>query len=137
MLPFFMDHVLELPLTMAQDYTVFQVLGDYSTGLWQEQIDRILGENGLVSFIAHPDYLIEPRAREVYTDLLRLLVGLRDERGVWTAPPSEIDLWWRNRREMTLVPDGESWRIKGPGSDRARVAYARLRDGRVVYELAS
>ena len=63
-MPFFMGHVLELPLTTAQDYTVFHVLGDYSTRLWQEQIDRILDENGLVSFIAHPDYLIEPRARE-------------------------------------------------------------------------
>ncbi len=41
-MPFFLGHVLELPLTTAQDYTVFHVLGDYSTRLWQEQIDRIL-----------------------------------------------------------------------------------------------
>jgi hypothetical protein len=32
-MPFFMGHVLELPLTAAQDYTVFHVLGDYSTRL--------------------------------------------------------------------------------------------------------
>jgi hypothetical protein len=134
-MPFFMGHVLELPLTAAQDYTVFHVLGDYSTRLWQEQIGRVLDENGLVSIIAHPDYLIEPRAREVYTELLRLLVELRTGRGVWTALPSDIDKWWRNRRGMRLVPDGTSWRIEGPGSERARVAYARLRDGRVVYEV--
>jgi len=36
---------------------------------------------------------------------------------------------------MRLVPDGSSWRVEGPDSDRARVTYARLRDGRVVYEL--
>jgi len=136
-MPYFMGHVLELPLTAAQDYTVFHILGDYSTRLWQEQIDRILGEHGLVSFIAHPDYLIDPRAREVYTELLRLLAGLRTERRVWTALPSEIDQWWRNRREMRLVPDGESWRIEGPGSERARVACARLDGGRVVYEVGS
>ena len=66
----------------------------------------------------------------------RLLRGRNSaERQVWIAPPSEIDQWWRNRREMTLVPDGESWRIKGPGSERARVAYARLKDGSVVYEV--
>ena len=41
-MPYFMGHVLELPLTAAQDYTVFHVLGDYSTRLWQEQIDRVL-----------------------------------------------------------------------------------------------
>jgi hypothetical protein len=134
-MPYFIGHVLELPLTTAQDYTVFHILGDYSTRLWQEQIERILSEHGLVSFIAHPDYLIERRARGVYADLLRLLVELRARRGVWTALPSEIDEWWRNRRAMRLVPDGGSWRIEGAGSERARVAYARLRDGRVVYEL--
>ena len=136
-MPFFMGHVLELPLTAAQDYTVFHVLGDYSTKLWQEQIERVLEQHGLISFIAHPDYLIDPRAREVYTELLRLLVELRTERHVWTALPSEIDQWWRERRAMRLVPDGTSWRIEGAGSERARVAYARLREGRVVYELAS
>ena len=134
-MPYFMGHVLELPLTAAQDYTVFQVLGDYSTRLWQEQIDRILEQNGLVSFIAHPDYLIDLRARAVYTELLRLLTGLRAERQIWTAPPSEIDQWWRNRRGMRLVPDGTSWRIEGSGNERACVAYARLEGDRVVYEL--
>ena len=136
-MPYFMGRVLELPLTTAQDYTLFHVLGDYSTRLWQEQIDRILEQHGLVSFIAHPDYLVEPRARAVYTDLLRLLVRLRAERGVWIALPSEIEEWWRNRREMRLVPDGESWRVEGPGSERARVAYAKLDGGRVVYSVAA
>jgi hypothetical protein len=134
-MPFFIGHVLELPLTAAQDYTVFHILGDYSAQLWRQQIDRILVEHGLVSFITHPDYLIEPRARGVYFELLRLLTDLRAERGVWTALPSDIDQWWRNRREMHLVPDGSSWRVEGPGSARARVAYARLQGERVVYEV--
>jgi hypothetical protein len=136
-MPFFLGHVLELPLTAAQDYTLFHVLGDYSTELWRQQIDLILQANGLISFIVHPDYLIESRAREVYTGLLRLLVKLREDRMVWTALPSEIDAWWRNRRRMMLVPDGASWRIEGRGSERAHVAYARLDGGgRVVYQLA-
>jgi hypothetical protein len=134
-MPFFLGRVLELPLTTAQDYTLFHVLGDYSTRLWREQIDRILEQNGLISFIAHPDYLREPRAREVYTELLRLLVRLREERGLWIALPADIDRWWRERRDMRLVQDGDSWRVEGPGSDRARVAYARLADGCVVYEV--
>ena len=37
---------------------------------------------------------------------------------------------------MTLVPAGESWRIEGPDSDRARLAYASLENGQVVYKLA-
>ena len=134
-MPFFMGHVLELPLTTSQDYTVFHVLGDYSTRLWQEQIGTILAENGLASFIAHPDYLADPRARDIYAELLDILVKLRAERGVWIALPSEIDRWWRARRAMRLVPDGDSWRIEGPDSARARLAFARVKDGRIVYEL--
>jgi hypothetical protein len=134
-MPYFLGDVLELPLTTAQDYSLFHVLGDYSTRLWLEQIGLILEQNGLVSFIAHPDYVCAPRALAVYEELLRLLAGLRDNRGVWIALPSEVDRWWRSRREMRLAPDGSSWRIEGEGSERARVAWARLRDGRLVLDV--
>ena len=134
-MPHFINGLLELPLTTAQDYTLFHVLGDYSTDLWEQQIDTILAENGVISFIVHPDYQAGKRERDVYVALLTLLARLRDEQHVWVALPSEIDSWWRNRREMTLVPDGASWRVEGPGSERARVAYARLAGGRVVYEV--
>ena len=135
-MPYFNGHVLELPLTTAQDYTVFHVLGDYSTALWDQQIDRIVAENGLVSFIGHPDYLAERRAGAVYGDLLRTLDALRTEQRVWIAAPAEIDAWWRERREMTLVRNGSSWDVQGAGSERASVAWVRLEDGRVVYDVA-
>jgi len=134
-MPFFINGVLELPLTASQDYTVFHILGDYSTRLWKEQIDRVLRESGLVSFIAHPDYLVDERARGIYAELLATLDTLRSERQVWIALPSEIDRWWRSRHEMKLVQQGASWRVEGPGSERARVAYARITGGRVVYEV--
>jgi len=134
-MPYFVGDVLELPLTATQDYTLFHIFGDYSTRRWQEQVDLILAEHGLVSFNTHPDYLIEQRARHTYTELLSLVASLRDQRNVWVAAPAEIDRWWRNRREMTLVADGESWRVEGPGSERARIAYARHVGDRVVYEV--
>ncbi len=36
---------------------------------------------------------------------------------------------------MTLVSEGGGWRIEGPGSHRARVAYASLDGDRLVYTL--
>ena len=135
-MPYFVDHVLELPLTTTQDYSLFHILGEYSTTLWEQQIELILEKHGLISFIAHPDYLSEPRACAVYRDLLAYLSGLRDRRHLWTALPGEIDRWWRNRAAMSLVRVGDSWRIEGPGSERARLAWARLDDeGRLVYAL--
>jgi hypothetical protein len=134
-MPYFVGNILELPLTTIQDYSLFHILGDYSIALWKKQIDMILAKNGMVSVLTHPDYLIETRARAVYVDLLAHLCRLRAERKLWIALPADVDSWWRSRNEMTLVPAGDSWRIEGPGSDRARVAYARLEADRVVYEL--
>ena len=129
-MPFFMGHVLELPLTAAQDYTLFHVLGDYSTRLWQEQIDRIL-ERERARQLHRAPRLPDRAARAGGLHRAAAPPGRAPRRAPASGSrcPSEIDQWWRNRREMRLVPDGESWRIEGPGSERARVAYARLEGG--------
>jgi hypothetical protein len=134
-MPYFVGDILELPLTTIQDYSLFHILGDYSTRLWEQQMESILAQNGLISFIAHPDYVRERRALAVYRDLLKHVCRLRDEKNVWVTTPGQVDRWWRNRQGMSLVPDGDSWRIEGPDSERARIAYATLDEGRVVYQL--
>lgn len=134
-MPYFVGGVLELPLTTTQDYSLFHVLGQYSIDLWQKQIALIHSRHGLSSFITHPDYLIDGRAQAVYRQLLTHLSLLRDTAGVWIALPGEVATWWRSRDEMQLVPKGDSWRIEGPGSDRARLAFATLVDDRVVYTI--
>jgi hypothetical protein len=135
-MPYFVGDVLELPLTTVQDYTLLHILGDYSTALWNEQIHRILELNGLITILTHPDYLVEPRALKVYRELLGDLSRLRDGAGVWTALPADVNHWWRCRSQMRLVEDGRSWRIVGPESHRARLAFASLDDGRLALELA-
>jgi hypothetical protein len=134
-MPYFVGNILELPLTTTQDYSLFHILDDYSTRLWERQIGAIHARNGLISFIVHPDYLTSDRARAVYRELLTKLCRFRDDNDVWFALPGEIDRWWRARHAMTLVSDGASWRVEGPMKERARLAYARLDGDRVVYEL--
>ena len=135
-MPYFIGDVLELPLTTAQDYSLFHIIGDYSLTLWTRQIEAIVAKHGLLTFLAHPDYLAEPRARRTYVELLTHLSHLRGELNLWCALPGEVDRWWRSRRAMKLVRAGESWRVVGPESSRARVAWASLdADGRVVYRL--
>lgn len=134
-MPYFVGDILELPLTTVQDYTLFHILNDYSTALWERQIDLISRHHGLISIISHPDYLVGERERAVYLDLLRHL-NERRARGLWIALPGEVNRWWRNRRQMTLVADGDTWRIEGPDADRARVAYASLTGERVTYSLS-
>ena len=134
-MPYFLGKMVELPLTTVQDYSLFHILGDYTIGLWQQQAEQITSRNGLITVLTHPDYLIEERALAVYADLLSYLTRLRDERNIWMALPAEVDRWWRSRHQMTVVPHGRSWRIEGPDSHRARLAYARLEGNRVVYRV--
>lgn len=136
-MPYFVGKIVELPLTMVQDYSLFHILDDYSINLWKKQMALIRERNGLISFITHPDYLIEPRARDVYRELLDFLRETIECERIWAALPGDVDLWWRARSQMELVPEGNDWKIVGPESSRARVAYAVLDGEQVVYELAS
>jgi hypothetical protein len=135
-MPFFIGRIIELPLTCTQDYTLLQILGDYSIDLWKKQIALIREKHGLISFIAHPDYLIEPRAQDTYKALLEHLARLRAEVGIWTPLPRDVADWWRQRSRMELVHANGEWRVEGAGSERARVAYASLAGDRVTYSLA-
>ena len=134
-MPFFVGKMLELPLTTTQDYSLFNILNDYSIRLWKEQISRIREKNGLISFIIHPDYNIDPTARRVYADLLQYLSDLRSDGETWMALPSEVAAWWRMRSQMNLVKAGGSWRIEGQGSERATLAYAVIDHDKLVYEI--
>lgn len=135
-LPFFIGDILELPVTMTQDYTLFHVLNERSIELWKSQADLILKKNGLVSFIVHPDYVREPEPLSVYENLLRHLQELRKNVSIWCALPCEINAWWRARNKMSLVKYGESWKIEGEGAERAGLAYAKNCNGKLAYEVS-
>ena len=134
--PYFIGDLVELPLTTTQDYMLFYILKQRSVDLWKVQIELILAKNGLVTILVHPDYVIEADMRVVYKDLLAILNEMRVHDHLWFALPSEIAQWWRQRNQMTIIKDRDSWRITGEGSGRARLAFAKVADGRLIYELA-
>lgn len=132
--PFFNGKLLELPVTMTQDYSLFHILQDYSLDLWKQQVALVMQNHGLMNFIVHPDYIIGERECKVYEALLRYLKSLEDREGVWLALPKDVDRWWRQRAQMRLVNDGSRWSIQGQGSERARIAYATEEDGKLIFE---
>lgn len=135
MMPYFIGKVLELPVTTTQDYSLFHIFNQHSIDLWKFQIAEIKKHRGLASFIVHPDYIVEPRARNTYISLLRYLAELRSEGKMWIALARDVTQWWRARSQMKLVRQGHNWVIEGPDKDKARVAYAALDGNRLVYEL--
>jgi len=136
--PFFIDEILELPVTTVEDYSLFHILVSYSIDLWKNQIALIMEKHGLVSFIVHPDYIIDERALDVYKALLGHVSRLREQQHVWVALPRDVNRWWRERGEARLVADGGGhWRIEGPAQDRARIACASIRDDRLLYTMGN
>jgi len=134
-MPYFIGNILELPVTTTQDYTLFNLLGERSIELWRKQIELILEKNGLVTFIVHPDYVMDDELMPLYKELLNYLRKLQETAGIWLTLPSEVDRWWRERSKMQLVPCGDEWRIEGEGAARAILAYARIVEGKLVYEM--
>jgi hypothetical protein len=138
-LPYFLPGgMTELPVTMIEDYTLFNILKVYTIDLWQQQMNTIMDGNGIMNFIIHPDYVESGRPRQTYEELLSEVARLRSDRDLWVCLPRDVDRWWRARAEMSLVPAADGgWCIEGEGSDRARIAYAHREGDRVVYEIAA
>ena len=136
-MPYFVGKLVELPVTATQDYSLFHILNEYSIDLWKRQIELILGNHGLINVIIHPDYSVPPRERAVFEALLSHLATLREESGVWTALPKDVARWWKQRSEMKLIEEENGWRIEGEGKERARVAFAFEKDGRLAFEVCS
>jgi hypothetical protein len=134
-MPYFLGEILELPVTTVQDYTLFYILNDYSINLWKQQTELIMKKYGLLSFIIHPDYVVKSREQSIFKQLLGYLAYLKKEKGTWTTTPSELNRWWRQRAEMTLVEKDGSWQIEGAGKERARLAYASEKDGQLALQV--
>jgi hypothetical protein len=135
-MPYFVGDILEIPVTTTQDYMLFHLIGDYSLELWKTQVAAIREKHGLITFLVHPDYIIEPQARTTYHNLLKWLSELRKQEALWFALPSEVDEWWRARQEMCLVNRGGKWTIEGPMAEQAVLGYAVVKDDHIAYEMA-
>lgn len=135
-MPYFIGKMVELPLTTVQDYSLFYILNNHSIDLWKTQVDQIRKHNGLISFIAHPDYLIDRSNRFVFETLLEYLQKMISSDGLWAPLPGEVDKWWRARSQMKIVRRGNEWEIEGSQKEDARLAYAVLDGERVIYEMS-
>ena len=134
-MPYFINELLELPLTTIQDYSLFNILNDYSLDLWRQQAAIVKSRFGLRSFITHPDYIIPNKASKLYEDMLAWLAELRDEDDLWLTLPQDVNVWWRERAAMKIEEQNGTWVISGSGSENAVLAFACLQDGQLQYEL--
>ena len=117
-LPFFNDGLVELPITLPQDHTLFTILGETNEKRWLEKARYIRSRGGLVLLDTHPDYMLDAEPLAAYD---RFLEAFRDDGGVWHALPRDVAAWWRRRAQSTLVRRDGDWAVSGPAADEATI----------------
>jgi hypothetical protein len=134
-MPYISNGLVEIPLTTTQDYSLFHILGQHSIDLWKDEVANLAATNGLASFIVHPDYVIESRERRVYENLLKYLSEICSRAKLWQPLPRDVARWWRERSRMQIERSCDSWKVVGPGAERACVAFAQVENGRLTYHV--
>lgn len=87
---------VELPYTVVQDFTLFEVLGEKTIDLWKKKVDWIADRGGMVLVNTHPDYMAftdsDPEAVYPAAHYGELLSYLRERYGnsFWHALPREV-----------------------------------------------
>jgi peptidoglycan/xylan/chitin deacetylase (PgdA/CDA1 family) len=133
-LPYFLDDLVELPITLVQDHTLFEILRTADIEPWTTKSDWIIRNHGLINIITHPDYLDTPRRLRMYEEFLQYLSS---QQGGWHALPREVAAWWRRRAKLRCEEVGRVTRIVGDGTGRASLAWARVDDGEIVLDIDS
>lgn len=120
-LPYFNASMVELPITLPQDHTLFAILQNPDADVWMRKAQFLRQHHGMVLALTHPDYAVDPRMAEGYRSLLESLHG---DRTVWHALPREVAAWWRHRACSVVRRAGDNWRIEGPASASGRIQFA-------------
>jgi hypothetical protein len=131
-LPYMNEGVVELPITLVQDHTVFELLGHDDESLWVEKAKFLRKRRGMALILTHPDYLSPGPRLDAYA---RFLDTFADDATAWKALPREVSDWWRRRAASSLVRDNGRWRISGAAEDEAVIALIEPR-GSIVEALA-
>lgn len=116
-LPFFNGELVELPITLVQDHTLFVILARCGEEAWVEKADYVRTRGGLATLITHPDYMLDAERLGAYE---RFLARYADDPTAWCALPRDVSSWWRRRAASHLERSGDGWVVVGPAADEAR-----------------
>jgi peptidoglycan/xylan/chitin deacetylase (PgdA/CDA1 family) len=110
--PFHLGSLIELPITMPQDHTLWEVLQRPALPIWRRKAQWLRNCSGLVNIIVHPDYLTTAARWREYADFLD---DIRAATDLWIALPREIAQWWRqraaHREQVELAIEGAECRL--------------------------
>jgi hypothetical protein len=120
-LPYFNADMVELPITLPQDHTLFAILQNPDADVWIRKARFLRERGGMALALTHPDYAADPRVAQGYRSLLETFHG---DRTVWHALPREVAAWWRQRACSVVRGAAGNWRIEGPAAAGGRIRFA-------------
>lgn len=95
---------VELPYTLAQDFTLFVLLREKNIDIWKKKLDWIAKNGGMALVNTHPDYMcfdgnpgLEEYPVQYYQDLLDYVQD-RYAGQYWHVLPREVAGFWRGRK---------------------------------------
>jgi hypothetical protein len=113
--------MVELPITLPQDHTMFTILQRPDADLWMHKAEQLRDRHGMVLVLAHPDYARDPRLADGYRSLLE---AFAIDETVWHALPKEVAAWWRRRSASMIARNSGRWAVVGPAANEGRVELA-------------
>ncbi len=113
---------VELPYTLAQDFTLFVILKKADIETWKRKLDWIAEHGGMALVITHPDYMdFEGGGKagfgrypaEYYARFLDY-VNSRYPDQFWNVLPRDVARFWKEKQQKSV-------RVQPPGKSRANL----------------
>ncbi len=95
--------LVELPYTLAQDFTLFVILRENSINVWKQKLDWIAQRGGMAMLITHPDYMCfegdkiarDEASASFYEEFLTYVREKYKDK-FWAALPREVNKYYRD-----------------------------------------
>jgi peptidoglycan/xylan/chitin deacetylase (PgdA/CDA1 family) len=132
--PFMYDNLVEIPITLQQDFTLLEIMqlsSEATLQNWIQTVRIIQAYSGMVLINIHPDYMLTSERLNLYERFLGIVTNYPD---YWNALPCEVARWWRDRQGSDLVQVESDWRIEGPAANRGIVMRVLIKEKGLLIE---
>jgi hypothetical protein len=132
--PFMHGNLVELPITLQQDFTLLEILrlsSEAALENWLQTVQIIQAYNGMVLINVHPDYMSTPARLILYDRFLDIMTNYS---ACWNALPVEVARWWRDRQASEIIHSGSGWRIEGPAAEWGTIMRVMVKENSLLFE---
>ena len=100
---------VELPYTIAQDFTLFIIMREKKIDIWKNKLDWIARQGGMALLNVHPDYIsfdntsieMEEYDKKYYIEFLTYVKEQYHDQ-YWHVLPRELAAFWMQSRKVEM-----------------------------------